>query len=304
MSAVLTEQLGPRGRRRVRAANAVAIVFILAFAAFVIYRLQATGNFEGSLWEEFIDYETQWPQYLLAGLGYTIRAALTAMVLATIVGFIAALGRLARSRPVRWIARAYVEGFRSVPLLIFILFAYLGLQQLGLAFISPFSALVIALTTYNGAVLAEIFRAGVLSLGRGQSEAASAIGLNYWQSMRLVILPQAVRRMIPSILAQLATLTKDTSLGYIIGYEELLRRAGRLGEQSPSNNLQAFFVAGVIYFIVIYLLSRLASRLEVRQRRKYGAGRVEAGAGLEDIDALGVEADVSEQRLREPAISA
>lgn len=300
MSTVLVEELGPRGRRRVRIANIIAIIAIIALAAFVIYRIAATGNFAPELYEEFTDFETGWPGYLLSGLGNTIKAALFAMVLATILGFVAALGRLAKNRPVQLLARAYVEIFRSVPLLIFIFFAFLGLQEIGLRFITPFWGLIIGLTAYNSAVLAEIFRAGVLSLGRGQSEAASAIGLNYWQAMRLVILPQAVRRMTPAIVAQLATLTKDTSLGFIIGYEEFLRRGQRLGESTPSNNLQAYVVVGAIYFLLIYLLSRVARRLETQQRRRYGAGRVEAGAGLEDIEALGEEADVDEAATREP----
>jgi ABC-type amino acid transport system permease subunit len=118
--------------------------------------------------------------------------------------------------------------------------------------------------------------------------------------MGLVILPQAVRRMTPAIVAQLATLTKDVSLGFLIGYEEVVRRGRILGEGSPSNLLQAYLVVGIIYFIVIFMLSRVARRLEVRQRRKYGAGKMAAGTGMEDIEVLGEEADVDEA---EPAVS-
>lgn len=306
MSAVLTEDLGPRGRRRVQIATWVSLALIVVVIGYALYRLQSRGEFAPELYEEFIDVETEWPQYLIAGLGYTLRAAMTAMVFATILGFVMALGRLARARVVRWLARIYVEAFRAVPVLLFIVFAFLGLQALGLDWITPFWGLVIGLTAYNSAVLAEIFRAGILSLDRGQSEAASTIGLNYWQSMRLVILPQAVRRMTPAIVAQLATLTKDTSLGFVVSFPEIMRRAGQLGQQSPSNLLQAYVVVGIVYFIVIFALSRLARRLEVQQRRKYGAGKMEAGAGLEDLEALGEEADEDEasRRVPEPAASA
>lgn len=303
MTAVLTEQLGPRGRRRAQVATVVSLVFLLALAAWVVRRIAATGNLEPRLWEQFIDFETGWPQFLLTGLLNTLRAAAAAMVFATIIGFVMALGRLALNAPVRWAARTYVELFRTIPVVLFIFFAYFGLQDLGVGWVTALWGVVIGLTAYNSAVLAEIFRAGILSLDRGQSEASYAIGLTYWQSMGLVILPQAVRRMTPAIVAQLATLTKDVSLGFLIGYEEVVRRGRILGEGSPSNLLQAYLVVGVIYFIVIFMLSRIARRLEVRQRRKYGAGKMAGGAGLEDIEVLGEEADADEADARQPEIT-
>ena len=185
-----------------------------------------------------------------------------------------------------------------IPLLLAIFAVFLGLPALGLD-VSRYVALVTALTLYNSAVLAEIFRAGVLSLDRGQTEAAQAIGLRYWPMMRIVILPQAVRRMIPAIVAQLATVTKDTSLGFVISYSEFLRQGQSLGQPfpypdgtpKPENELQTYVVVAVVYWIVIYLMSRLARRLEVRQRRKLGAGRLEVGGGLEDIEAFAEDAD-------------
>ncbi|HSK89716.1 MAG TPA: amino acid ABC transporter permease [Euzebyales bacterium] len=305
MTAVLIEELGPRGRQRVRIATVISLVVLLALGAWIIRRVAATGNFDPALWEEFVDFDFGWPQFLLTGLVNTARAAAAAMVFATTIGFVMALGRLARNRVTRWAARTYVELFRTIPVVLFIFFAYFGLQELGVGWITALWGVVLGLTAYNSAVLAEIFRAGILSLDKGQSEAASAVGLTYWQSMALVILPQAVRRMTPAIVAQLATLTKDVSLGFLIGYEEVVRRGRVVGESSPSNNLQAYFVVGVIYFIVIYLLARLARRLEVRQRRRYGAGKMVAGTGMEDIEVLGEEADAEEitEGTREAAVS-
>ncbi len=303
MSSILTEEPGPRGQRRIQIANWISVAAIIALLAYAIWRFWQAGEFEAERYEQLIAFGEEWPQFVISGLGYTIRAAVTAMVLATIIGFAMALGRLSLNPVTRWTSRIYVEFFRSIPVLLFILFAFLALQDLGLGFITPFWGLVIGLTAYNSAVLAEIFRAGILSLDKGQSEAASAIGLSYWQSMRLVILPQAVRRMTPAIVAQLATLTKDTSLGFVIGYQEVLRRSQVMGEGSPRNVLQAYFFAAVLYFIVVYGLSRVARRLERQQRKKYGAKRIEVAGGPEDLDAMGEEVDEDETREREPAVS-
>lgn len=302
MSSVLTEDLGPRGRQRVQIANWISLVAVLAIVAFVIYRIAVTGNFAPELYEQFVNLDEGWLEFVIAGLGNTIKAALIAMVFATAIGFFFALARIARNPVSRALARVYIDVFRSIPLLLLILFGFFGIQQF--VNISQLVGLVIGLTLYNSAVLAEIFRAGILSLSKGQSEAASSLGMTYWQSMQLVILPQAVRRMIPAIVAQLATLTKDTSLGFVIGYEEALRRAGSLAQAPPSNQLQAFVFAGILYFIVIFALARIARRLEVQQRRKYGAGKMEAGAGLEDIEALGEEADEDELAKRAPVPAA
>jgi glutamate transport system permease protein len=298
MSSVLTEDLGPRGQRRVQIANWISLAVIVALIAFVIYRLAVTGNLAPELYEQFIDFDEQWPQFVIAGLVNTIKAGLIAMVFATAIGFILALARIAKNPVSRVLARVYIDVFRSIPLLLLILFGFFGIQQF--FDISQLTGLVIGLTLYNSAVLAEIFRAGILSLSSGQSEAAYSLGMTYWQAMQLVILPQAVRRMVPAIVAQLATLTKDTSLGFVIGYEEALRRAGALAQAPPSNQLQAFIFAGILYFIVIYALSRVARRLEVRSRKRYGAAKLEGGAGMEDIDALGEEADEDELAEREP----
>lgn len=296
MSSVLTEELGPRGRRRVRVGTWLSMAALVALAVYAVLRFESRGELAAELWQPFLDWDN-W-RFLLTGLVNTVRAAITAMVLSIAVGFVMALGRLSRARPTRWLARSYVELFRSFPLLLMIFAAFFGLPALGFD-VSRYVALVVALTVYNSAVLAEIFRAGVLSLDRGQTEAAQAIGLRHWPMMRLIILPQAVRRMIPAIVAQLATLTKDTSLGFVIGYEEFLRRGQSFAQTfplpeggfKPENELQTYIMVAVVYFLVIYLLSRLARRLEVQQRRKLGAGRLQVGGGLEDLEAFGEEAD-------------
>ncbi|MFA9432358.1 amino acid ABC transporter permease [Egicoccus sp. AB-alg2] len=299
MSGVIAEELGPRGRKRVRLATIVAVVLIAAFFAWLVMRLAAEGQFEGRLWEPFIDPASV--GFLLEGVVGTLRAALVAMVIAASLGLVLALGRLSPIAPLRWISGLIVDVFRGPPVLLWIFFSFFALPQvlpgqLGVTVgRNPLYALVIGLSAYNMAVLAEIYRAGILSLDRGQREAALAVGMPRGMAMRLVILPQALRRMIPAILAQLATLTKDTALGYIIAVPaDLAGRGRRLAQFAPINDLQTWFVVGVLYFVVIWGLMRLARNLETRQRRSLGAGgmqvRGEADLAALDEDAAEVKA--------------
>jgi glutamate transport system permease protein len=226
-------------------------------------------------------------KFLLSGLGITLKVAAVAMVGALAVGASMALARLARAHLVRVVAATYVEFFRSVPLYLLIAFCGFGLPQSGID-IPAFWALVLGLTLYNSAILGEVFRAGILSLDRGQSEAAYSLGLGYWQSMRLVVVPQAVRRMVPAIVSQLVTLLKDTSLGVVILVEELLRRTQIIGE-FYDNILPATMVAAAVYIVINYSLSQVARRLEVRQRRRYQAGSIQV-SGVEDLAVVGAQA--------------
>ena len=264
-------------------ATAVASVVLLGLLALAFGRLVDAGQLDGDKWEPF----AQWAvvRFLLRGLRATVQAAVFAMAFSMAVGALMALGRLARGRAIRWLAGLYVEVFRALPLYLIILFCGIGLPRLDVG-ISPFWALVLGLTLYNGAVLGEIFRAGILSLDRGQSEAAYAIGLSYRQAMALVVVPQAARRMIPAIVSQLITVLKDTSLGFVIVYPELLRQARALGAQF-GNELQAYTVVSLIFVAVNFTLSRIARRLEVRQRRRYGGSTPAVTGGPEDLVAMG-----------------
>jgi glutamate transport system permease protein len=298
VSSVLVEELGPRGKQRVRLATIGSALVLAAFLGFLLWRLTNEGQFEGRLWAQFVDFDSGWPQFLITGLWGTFRAAIGAMVIAATLGLVLALLRLSRFAPVRIVAGLVIDVFRGPPVLLMIFFAYYALPQvlpgaLGTTLArNPLMALVIGLAAYNMAILAEIYRAGILSLDRGQSEAAYSVGMTHGLAMRLVILPQALRRMIPAILAQLATLTKDTALGYIITVgDDLMGRGRAFVQGSPINDLQTWFVVGIIYFILIWGLTRLARRLEVQQRQKLGAGRI-AVAGEADLDAMGEEAEV------------
>lgn len=282
---VLADALGPRARRRVLAVSALSGLVIVFAVAVAIRRLSDKGQLDWARWEPL----TQWAvlKFLFFGLVATVRAAAAAMVLAIAVGAAMALMRLARFAPLRWFAAAWVEFFRGFPLLLLIFFCFSALPHYGVS-ITPFRALVLALTLYNGAQLGEIFRAGILSLDRGQSEAAYALGLGYWQTMFLVVIPQAARRMTPAIVGQLVTLLKDTSLGFVITYEELLRRSRSTGEFFH-NPLQVLVFVALMYIAVNFALSRLAQRLEARQRRRLGASSIVV-TGAEDLTAVAVGA--------------
>lgn len=276
---LLADALGPRGRRRTLVASAVAGAVLLALVALAVRRFQAEGELDGDLWSPLLDSGTL--GFLGAGLLNTLKLAAAAMTAALVLGAGLALGRLARNGPMRWAAGIVVEFFRGFPLLLLLLFSVFGLRSLGYD-LPLFWSVVGALAIYNASVLAEIFRAGILSLDRGQSEAAQTVGLTYWQGMFHVILPQALRRMTPAIVSQLVTLLKDTSLAYFVQYTELLRRA-QLAGNFDRNLLQVSIAVALVYIAVNFSLGRVARQLEVRQQRRLGAGAVSVAAGPEDV---------------------
>ncbi len=283
------DALGPRGRRATLIVSVASAVLIVAFIAVALTRLADKGQLDESKWEPL----TQWPvlKFLLEGLRVTVTAAVLSMGGAMAIGALMALARLSRTAPVRWLATGYVEFFRGVPLVLLIFFCALGLPVYGIR-LELFWYLVLGLVVYNGAVLGEIFRAGILSLDRGQSEAAYSLGMGYWQAMMLVVIPQAARRMVPAIVSQLVTLLKDTSLGAAIALEELLRR-GRINGEFFQNPLQSLFAVAVMYIVVNFTLSRIARRLEVRQRRRLGAGQITVAGAGEDLAVMGAQGEAA-----------
>ena len=188
------------------------------------------------------------------------------------MGAVFAAGRLSDHAGLSRPATAVVEFFRAVPLLILIFILYFGVSRgLGIN-VSAYTALVLGLMLYNGSVLAEVFRAGVASLPRGQSEAAYGLGMRKTQVMTNVLLPQALRAMLPTIISQLVVVLKDTALGFIILYPELLYQARYLGSQIQLGSpiLPVALVVAVIYIAMCLLLAQLANRLERRSRRRRG----------------------------------
>jgi len=267
---VLGDDLGPRGRRRVAIATSVSLVAIAIAVLLVVKRFYDSGQLSWKLWEPIFTRSTA--RFLLQGLRNTLVVSVVAMAIALVLGTIGSFGRLDRHRSVRGISIALIELFRATPLVLLIYFAGVAVPRY-LIELSSYWYLVIALALYNGAVIAEVFRAGILALGRGQREAALAIGLTDGQTMRLVLFPQAVRSMVPAIINQLVTLLKDSSLGALVlvpAVDDLLRRGRQVGE-FHHDPLQALLVTGLIYIAVNFALSSFARRLESRQSRRQRA---------------------------------
>ncbi|MFG2107947.1 amino acid ABC transporter permease [Micromonospora chersina] len=266
MSSLLYDLPGPRARLRNRILGIVSIAAIVALVAFIVYKFNQTGQFEARKWEQFQYASVQ--RELLTGLWATLKAAAIATVLALLFGAVFAGARLSD----RWILRApatfVVELFRAIPLLILIFFGYYVPLQYGWS-IDKLWALVIGLTLYNGSVLAEIFRAGINAVPHGQSEGAYAIGLRKNQVLRLILLPQAFRSMLPAIVSQLVVLLKDTALGFIITYPELLFVGKQIGGRLPFGlpYVPTYLIVAAIYISICGLLSALAWWLQRRLTR-------------------------------------
>lgn len=197
-----------------------------------------------------------------------IQAAVVGMILSLAIGCLLAFGLLATNRLVRLCARIYVDVFASIPLLLLLYFTSLVLPSCGLQ-LSDFWFLVIALTLYSSAVVGDLIRAGIVALPAGQSEAAAALGFSRAATMRLVLLPQALRSMSPALVSQMVILFKGTALAYVLGgYLELLRSATVIGQYYSRSLLQTEVIAAVGFMVVNIGLSALAGILERREGRR------------------------------------
>lgn len=263
MSSVLYDVPGPRAIVRNRILTAVTILVVVLVLGFVIYRMAVTGQFSAQKWYVF-SFTNVWIGILTA-LGRTLGAFALAAVLSLALGFALAIGRLSDHAWVRVPVMAITELFRAIPVLVFMMLLYYGLPVIGMR-MDPYWAVVLGLMVYNGSVLAEALRAGVESLPKGQKEAGYAIGLRKSGVMRLILLPQAIRAMLPVIIAQLVVTLKDTALGFIITYPELLYFAKQLTSQQGRPILQSAFVIGSIYIVLCLLLSWIARTVENRMR--------------------------------------
>ena len=246
-----------------------------------------------------------WVQLGLATLR-TLAAFGVAAVGALILAFVLALGRMSDHAWLRVPVGAIVEFLRAVPVLVFMFLLYYGLPVIGIR-MTPFWAVVIALIAYNGSVLAEVIRAGVESLPRGQQEAGLAIGLRKSGVMQLVLLPQAIRAMMPVIIAQLVVTLKDTALGFIITYPELLFYARYLGSQAVLDSpiIPATIVVGAIYISLCLILSFIANQVEKRLRSASRGIRI-AGANqptqeITDTELIVAQADATADRATRAA---
>ncbi|MFD9485285.1 amino acid ABC transporter permease [Streptomyces sp. NPDC059991] len=252
---------GPKTRQRHLLYGVVSTALILALLGWILYLLFDTDQFTSTKWTPF-EYEGI-QRLLLRGLGNTLKAFGFAALFSLVLGAVLATGRLSDHRAVRWLATLLVEFFRAMPVLVMIFFIFVALK------VQPLPALVAGLTLYNGSVLAEVFRSGVNSVERGQKEAAFSLGMRKTQVMTYVLVPQGIRAMLPTIISQLVVALKDTSLGYLITYEEFLH-AGKLIASNLDYDLPfipVVMVISPIYIGMCMLLSWFATWMARRQKR-------------------------------------
>ena len=255
---------GPRARRRHAILTGVGLL-LAAFGLYLVYvKLDEKNQFDSALWQPFLTADA-WTQYLIPGLIGTFKAAAISIVLAGIFGLVFGMGRLSHVVAIRWVSGAVVEFFRAVPVLIMMIFAFgvYAQNQVFSSEVNPLAAVVTGLTLYNGAVVAELVRSGVFSLPEGQAEAGLSIGLTRGQTLRSIELPQALTAMLPALVGQLVVVVKDSALGSIITYGELLDWSKTLGS-AYANTVPAYIVAAALFIVINYLLTALARYVERR----------------------------------------
>ena len=260
-SSVLFDAPGPKAVVRHRIYTVLTVLALVGFVVYVLLRLDENGQLAYALWEPFVTPE--YVQAIWEGLLDTLKMAFSSIIGAVVFGLVFGIGKMSEHRWLRWPSWVVVEFFRAVPVLLMMIFLYFAYGLGKDATLSSYWCVVIALTVYNGAVLAEVFRAGVLAVPRGQAEAAYAIGLRKAQVMNLVLLPQAVKIMLPSIISQCVVALKDTALGYYITSPGLTF-VGKQIYGEFQNQVQVAIVITAIYVVVNLILTAIATWVQKR----------------------------------------
>ena len=273
---VLFDEPGPRGRARIRLFTAVGVLLVGAVVALALHQFYESGQLGRSRWLAFL--QPAYLSFLAEGLRGTIIATTLAALFSFPLGVVLALGRLSRNGLLRRVSTWYIELFRSIPLLLLIYVFLLALPRYGIN-LPILWKLVVPIVLVNVAVLAEIFRAGILAVDRGQSEAAAALGMREGTAMRTVILPQAIRLVVPTLVTQLVALLKDSTLGYVVSYPELMKQANNLATYT-NLLVQTYLIVAAVYVVLNLALSRFATWLERRlgSRTRSRAAAVPEGA--------------------------
>ncbi|GGY50570.1 amino acid ABC transporter permease [Streptomyces tanashiensis] len=293
MTSVLYDTPGPRAKRR-NIVYTIGFLAVLALVAWwVLGALDEKHQLDADKWSPFVTDSKVWTTYLLPGLTETLKAAALSIVIALPLGALLGIGRLSDHRWVRVPVGALVEFFRAIPVLLLMMFAsavYREFTTVSSDF-RPLYAVVTALVLYNASVIAEVVRAGVLSLPRGQGDAAVALGMRKGQTMLYVLLPQAVTVMLPALVSQLVVIVKDTALGgALLGFEELLNQNRQITANYGANTIATLVVIALIYIVLNFALTTFAGRLErrLRQGRKSAAVTLPAQAGAAEAKSKAV----------------
>lgn len=277
---VLFDAPGPATRARHRVYTVVGTVVLLAVLGFALYRLYDTEQFQYAFWEPFLT-----PDYIkaiLEGVRDTVTMAVFSVLGAVVFGLVFGLGKLSDHAVIRWPSWLVVEFFRAMPVLLMMVFLYLTYfisVEYSFLYIDSntfggFITVVIALTLYNGAVLAEVFRAGINAVPKGQAEAAYALGLSKTQVVWMIQLPQAVKIMLPAIISQMVVALKDTSLGYAV-LAPGLTYVGDAIRLEFNNHVPTVIVISAIYIVLNLILTWIATWV---QRRFVGEKRIDLAA--------------------------
>lgn len=250
----LYEAPGPRTRRRIRIGTAASALVLAALVAGIVRQFYVTGQLDARYWSFLLEWPT-W-RFLLQGLVGTVEVALAAGALALVLGLMLMLGRTSGIRALSALCRILTDFFRGVPSLLLIYFFFLVVPQYGIQ-MSSFWMLTLPVALAASGVLAEVFRAGVNAVPKGQVEAALSIGLTRGQTMRKIVLPQAIRYVIPSLIAQLVVVVKDTTVAYVVSYPDLMQNA-RVLITNYDALLSMYLVVAVIYILINYVINRVS----------------------------------------------
>lgn len=248
----LYEAPGPRTRRRVRIATAVSLILVVAALAAIGYRFYITGQFAPRYWT-FFAKATTW-KFLLQGFAGTVRVALTAGAIALALGLLLMLGRISHLKVLSAVCRVITEFFRSLPSLLLIYFFFLVVPQYGIK-MSSFWMLTLPVALAAAGVLAEVFRAGVNAVPKGQVEAALSLGMSPLRTTLKIVLPQAIRFVIPSLISQLVVVVKDTTVAYVVSYPDLMQNA-RVLITNYDALVSVYFTIAIIYILINYAINQ------------------------------------------------
>ena len=264
MRDALYEAPGPKTKRITAIGTAVAVALVAVGAYFVFRRFQETGQLAPRYWMLYTRAST-W-SYLLQGFIGTFRVAFTSGAIALVLGLVLMLGRTSGIRPLEIVSRIVIDFFRGVPSLLLIYFFFLVIPQYGIK-MSSFWMITIPVALAASGVLAEVFRAGVNAVPKGQTEAALALGMSDSQIMFKIVLPQALRIVIPSLISQLVVVVKDTTVAYVVSYPDLLQNA-RVLIESYDALLSTYIIVAIIYILVNYAINQLSIYLAHRSGTK------------------------------------
>ncbi|HET7724443.1 MAG TPA: amino acid ABC transporter permease [Propionibacteriaceae bacterium] len=267
---VLFDEPGPRGRATIRLATVVVVVLVALLVAGAVWQFAVNGQLAPYRWQ-FFTYTAIVQRLVVEGIGNTFLATAVAAVVAFPLGLVLALGRISRGRVLRGFSTGWIEFFRSMPMILVVYAFLLALPRFGVV-LPVFWMLVVPMILVSSATTAEVFRAGIRAVDRGQWEAAQSLGMGGALVMTQIVLPQAFRIVLPNLLTGLVSLLKDSTLGYVVSYGELMQQGKELVAYYHYM-IQTYLVIALVYVLINWLLTRLASWLQVRMGTRRTSAR-------------------------------